>query len=267
IRWDKMPDAATYTVKISRDGGATWVDYIKKIPSKNNYKGINGIYAGRSYDFRVYGIASDGTQLEGYAAGTVAPVALSSTTTSYSVGSAITVRQTGAENASATIKWYSVTPTKDVEIVSARDQLSYTPTTADYDIKVVATGTGDSKGCNSTLTFTAPASISVTSYDASTRVATLGWQPIAGATTYTVKFSKNDGATWTNYKTGVMTTSATVNGLYVGKTYMFQVYGYDAGVQVGDCLELTFTPTSDSSALIDEYFADFFEEELFEEVF
>ncbi|MBR0224933.1 MAG: hypothetical protein IJL92_02615, partial [Thermoguttaceae bacterium] len=94
------------------------------------------------------------------------------------VGEAITVRQTGADNASATIKWYSVTPTKDVEIVSARNQLTYTPTTADYDIKVVATGTGDSKGCNSTL---------------------------------------------------------------------------------------TYSPTSDSSALIDEYFADFFEEELFEE--
>ena len=109
------------------------------------------------------------------------------------------------------------------------------------------------------------ASISVTSYNASTRVATLGWQPIAGATTYTVKLSKDDGATWTNYETGVMTTCTTVNGLYVGKTYMFQVYGYNAGVQVGDCLELTFTPTSDSSALIDGYFADYFEEELFEE--
>ncbi|MBR0225259.1 MAG: fibronectin type III domain-containing protein, partial [Thermoguttaceae bacterium] len=268
IRWDPMPDAATYTVKISKDGGATWVDYIKKIPSKNNYKGINGIYAGKSYDFRVYGIASDGKPLERYAAGTVAPVALNSSATIYTVGEAITVRQTGAENASATIKWYSVTNEGDVEIVSARNQLTYTPTTATYDIKVVATGTGDSKGCNSTLTFTAPATISVTSYDVSTRIARLTWLPIPGAAKYKVSLSKDDGAAWQLKGSNVTTTSYDVNTVYVGRTYKFRVEGCDStGEQVGDYLELTFTPTSDSSALLDEFFADYFEEELFEEVF
>ncbi|MBR0224440.1 MAG: fibronectin type III domain-containing protein [Thermoguttaceae bacterium] len=227
IKWDAMSGAEKYTVKISRDGGATWLNYISKI--SNKYNGINGIYAGKSYDFRIYGITSAGETLERYAAGTVAPIALRSSSSSYTVGQAITVAQTGAENASATIKWYNVTASGDVEIVSARNQLTYTPTTVAGDIKVVATGTGDSKGSVSTLTFTAPEvatfEATIASYDSTTRQATLQWTELPGAAKYTVKLSKNGGATWTNYKTGVTTTSATINGLYAGQTYAFRVYG------------------------------------------
>ena len=173
--------------------------------------------------------------------------------------------QTAASNASSTIRWYNVTPNGEVEITSARGKLTYTPTSTDYDIKVVATGEGNSEGSSSTLVFTSYSSIRVTSYDATTRQATLEWGAISGASTYKLQISKNDGATWSNYKTGLTTTSATVNGLYVGKSYGFRVYGVSSsGATLPNYHEKTFSPSNGSNSIIDEAFADFFEKEFFE---
>ena len=175
--------------------------------------------------------------------------------------------QTGASTATSTIKWYNVAPSGDVEITSARNSLTYTPpTTSNYDIKVVVTGTGDSEGAASTLVFANYSSVRVVSYDSSTRQATLSWGAIPGAATYKLQLSKDGGATWTNYKTGLTTLTATVNGLYVGKTYGFRVYGVaSSGTTLGAYYEKLFAPTSSSSSVVDEVFADFFADELFEE--
>ena len=174
--------------------------------------------------------------------------------------------QTGASNATSTIKWYNVTPNGDVEITAARNKLTYTPpTTANYDIKVVATGTGDSEGAASTLVFANYSSVRVVSYDSSTRQATLSWGAITGAATYKLQLSKDGGATWANYKTGLTTTTATVNGLYVGKTYGFRVYGItSSGTTLSVSYEKLFAPANSSSSIVDAAFADFFEEEFFE---
>ena len=91
------------------------------------------------------------------------------------------------------------------------------------------------------------------------------WSAISGATTYKLQISKDGGATWTNYKTGLTTTSATVNGLYVGKSYGFRVYGVSSsGTTTTGYYETTFSPTNGSGSLIDDVFAEFFEEEFFE---
>ncbi|MGI6400779.1 MAG: choice-of-anchor Q domain-containing protein [Thermoguttaceae bacterium] len=267
IKWDAIEGAATYTLRFSKDGGTTWADYKKGF--SNNYTGVNGIYAGRSYSFRVYGVDSSGVTLPGYAQGTFAPITIASTTTEYAVNSPITVNMTAADNASASIKWYYVTDSGDVEITGADNSLSYTPTDAPYDIKVVATGIGNSKGSSAELIFTKPDDsddpvgepLVVSSYDPSTRQAVLSWNPVANAATYRVMTSRDNGTTWATYRKDLTATTVQVNGLYVGRTYGFRVYGVtDTGANAADCYEITFTPTESSGALLDEAFADYFDE-------
>ncbi|MBR0225738.1 MAG: VCBS repeat-containing protein, partial [Thermoguttaceae bacterium] len=77
-------------------------------------------------------------------------------------------------------------------------------------------------------------------YDAATRQATLSWDPIANATSYRVRLSKDAGATWSNYKTLDDVQTTTVNSLYAGRTYMFEIVGYSAN---GDALATTRNAT------------------------
>ena len=263
LKWDAISGATTYRLQLSKDGGVTWSNYKTGLTTPSVV--VNGLYAGRSYDFRVYGVSSSGATLDDVPERTFAPIAATSSDVTYRKGAPITVTQTAASNASSTIRWYNVTPNGEVEITSARGKLTYTPTSTDYDIKVVATGEGNSEGSSSTLVFTSYSSIRVTSYDATTRQATLEWGAISGASTYKLQISKNDGATWSNYKTGLTTTSATVNGLYVGKSYGFRVYGVSSsGATLPNYHEKTFSPSNGSNSIIDEAFADFFEKEFFE---
>ena len=257
LNWDAVPGASTYKLQLSKNGGATWANY--KTGLTTTSATVNGLYPGGAYAFRVY----SGTTLVAERA--FAPIALSSSAETCREGVAIVVSQTGASNATSTIAWYNVTESGDVEIVSARNSLTYTPSSSNYDIKVVATGTGDSDGSSSTLVFSGYSPVRIAGYDASTRQATLAWDAIPNAATYKLQLSKNGGETWANYKTGLATTSATVNGLYVGKTYAFRVYGVSgSGATLADYYETTFSPSADSNALLDEAFADFFEEAFFE---
>ena len=249
-------------MKISRDGGSTWSNYKTGLTESASLT-VNGLYAGKSYVFRVYGVSSAGTTLADYGEREFAPVTISSDSPTLIVGRAIKITRTAASNAVTATKWYHVTPNGDVEIVSARGKLSYTPTAATYDVKVVVRGSGSSAGCVATLTFASPITVV---YNPSTRQATLTWNAIFDAAKYTLKISKDDGLTWLNYKTGLTSCATTVNGLYVGKTYGFRVYGVDAsGTTLEVCYEKTFIPESESSAILEEAFADFFDDELFED--
>ena len=141
-----------------------------------------------------------------------------------------------------------------VEIPGARDILTYTPTPSELDVKVEATGTGDSDGCSYQIFFhpARDAVVTVSSYDSSTRQAVLNWYTISYAATYKLQISKDGGETWTNYKTGLTTTTATVNGLYVGKTYAFRVYGVKRTGQTISVpyAEVVFTPTQPAAGAI-----------------
>ena len=265
LNWNAMDDAASYLVKISKDGGATWLNYARDVAETTAT--VNGLYVGKSYGFRVYGVDDAGRRTATSYEATFAPIALSSSAPSYVAGETIRIALRGAENATADVAWFYVTDDGDVEIADAAGLMEYTPAIADYDIKVVATGTGLSKGANAELTISAPRLQINFDYDPSTRKATLTWNEIGGASTYVVKISKNDGQTWLNYARDVATTSTVVNGLYVGKTYGFRVYGVDdSGAALASYYEATFAPSTVSSSLLDQAFADFFEDSLFDEI-
>ena len=268
LNWDAIPCATTYKVKISRDGGETWTNYRTNL--KTLTATVNGLYLDTSCVFRVYGVSNLGrTIMTPYAERAFAPISLSSLVETYSAGTPIVVTQLGPSTASSMIQWYYATEDGDVEITEARGSLTYTPASANIENKVVATGTGDSEGCLSTLAFTPTQSeiapFAVSSYNPSTRQAVLEWSAVPGAKQYRLQISKDGGETWMNYRTGLTTTTATANGLYVGKSYGFRVYwSSSSGTTPANYYEITFSPSNDSNSALDDAFAEFFDEELFE---
>lgn len=56
----------------------------------------------------------------------------------------------------------------------------------------------------------------------------LSWQPVAGATSYTVRRASTSGGTYNLVQAGVATTSFTNTGLTNGTTYFFRVYAVDS---------------------------------------
>ena len=252
LTWNAIPDAVSYLVKVSKDGGSTWVAYRKDLTETTTT--ATGLYVGKSYSYEVYGKAADGSTLELTRAATLAPIALTSSSTEFIAGDTITVTLSGAENSAADIKWYYATDDGDVEITEARGLLSYAPADGTYDVKVVATGTGDSKGSNSELVFASLAPKTTLVYDASTQTATVGWNKVGGASSYTVKVSSNGGATWTVAASGVTGTSASIANLAAGKSYDVVIVAQDASGADLRSYETVFAPVS-VKANLDSYMA------------
>ena len=265
VKWPTVPGAKYYNLEYSENGGETWKLYAKNFA--NYYKGVNGVYPGKTYDFRVTPLDANKQPMgASYIEGTIAPVALTSPAINYTAGTKIELTRLASADGTSTIKWYYVTDGGDVEIKSARNQLTFTPDVAQYDIKVVSTGTGLSLKCNYELTLSAQCALNVQfNYDAATRKAVMSWEPFADAATYTIKLSKNGGETWTTYKSNLTTPETTVSGLYTGSTYAFRIMAISSSKSTLATYQTTFSPSTSSSAALDEAFADFFEEELFEE--
>ncbi|MBR0225798.1 MAG: fibronectin type III domain-containing protein [Thermoguttaceae bacterium] len=261
LSWEPIQGAATYKLMLSKNGGQTWASY--KTGLTEPAAVVNAVYLGSSYSFRVVGVDSANKALPANYEGTFAPVAVAASNDVYEEGDAVTVAVTGAENASIDLRWYYVGDNGDVEIPEARGLFSYVPKQSEYDVRVVAVGVGDSSGAISSVKIRSSAPRITFDYNASARQATLNWKGIPGAATYKLYLSKNNGSTWVSYKTGLTEPTAVVSGFYVGNRWGFKVVGYDsAGKQLPDFYQEFFTATDDSSSILDEAFADFFEETL-----
>ncbi|MBR0226680.1 MAG: fibronectin type III domain-containing protein, partial [Thermoguttaceae bacterium] len=152
------------------------------------------------------------------------------------------------EYKSSTAASYTVAPATTNTTLVVPNLLSDTT----YKLRVYALGDGvnyldsDYSAVKAVKT-KAAASATVADYNAATRQATLTWAPIDGAATYKIQLSKDGGATWTSYRTGITTVSATVNGLYAGKTYGFRVYGVASSGANLDYAERLFAPVAVST--------------------
>ncbi|MGI6401658.1 MAG: hypothetical protein ACOX0A_06040 [Thermoguttaceae bacterium] len=226
-------------MKISRDGGETWITY-KKLDADTTTLQVNGLYVGRSYSLRVYGAAENGVPLAEFEPleGTFAPVRLTSTSETYKVNQPIEVTLEGADNSSADIKWYSVSDDSETEISEAAGLLSYTPTEELGTIKVVAMGTGVSSGSSSEVTFAQFVNKFDVDYNASTHQATITWDAIDDASSYRIRAYRqlpNGAYGWADVPRAQSLTDATftLNGLYASKSYQYRVYGYDGREIVG----------------------------------
>ncbi|MBR0225613.1 MAG: fibronectin type III domain-containing protein [Thermoguttaceae bacterium] len=276
MSWDAIEDAQSYVIKLSRDGGETWVTYYKTSSAENPTAPsctVKGLYVNNVYSFRVYGVNESGKIFGDPLEGTFAPLKIAASSNSYQAGDTINITLSGADEASASINWYNVTDEGDVEITEAAGLLSYTATSDDYPIKVVATGTGYSTGSNSQTTIVTSGTLSA-SYNAESHQVTLDWNDVDDAVVYRVLVSRDSGETWTTYAK-TTESNVTVNGIYVGKSYSYQVYaynsaetlnattlvGYDSGTfapvdlavnvteyEAGDAINATLKGASDASA-------------------
>ena len=239
LSWAPLVNAAQYALEISTDGGATWNEYARLAETTAT---VADVEAGNAYVFRIYGITASGTTIESESVRVFAPVSIVTDSSTYCAGETIVVSLVGAESAEGNVRWYQVTPEGDVEIESACYSLSYTPTTADYALKVVVTGTGDSQGSAAELLVNPVAPSVSAEYNAKTQQATLVWNTIVNAVSYKVMVSRNNGATWTVGKTGVKDTTVTMNNVYVGQAYDFKIVGISAAGTETQSLQTSLVP-------------------------
>ncbi len=242
LSWDSVQDAAYYNVKISKDGGETWITYRKTTDTTTDLKGL---YPGKTYLYRVNDVNAINQTISSVDA-TIAPISISSSVSSYSDGETISIAVKGSDDAAVDVRWFYVTEDGDVEIEEAAGLLEYAPTGSIYDVRVVATGIDDSEGSNDELVV-AHAQKLVLDYDASAFRGVLSWDPIVDAETYNVYLIRDGGDSWITYAKDLTDPSVEIQGLYIGGTYSFRVNSVDASGSVIRTGEASFAPISIST--------------------
>ena len=270
VSWDAVEDAAAYRVKISKDGGETWLTYVKS--TEDATFNANGLYKGKAWSYRVFTIDAGGrVSADYFAETTIAPVALADANLTYTDGDTISIALKGAKDAdgnllvSADTTWYEIdSDGAEIEITEAAGLFEYAPT-SQRTVKVVATGVGFSSGSSAelTVTYTASPVVRLSDYAPANRTATVAWDvdPSEAVVGYNVKISKDGGTTWTTYrkisrdaeggwtsdKEFVLDTdsdefSVYANGLYVNREYVFRVYPIPEGSSNRNYNIVNFTP-------------------------
>lgn len=235
LSWESIPDADGYLVRISRDNGATWINYARTTEQSCT---VRGLYGGKTYLFRVYanddaGKINDSTRLFER---TIVPIQASCSASDFCAGDLVELACRVVDDALADVRWYWITDDGDVEIVEARGALSYRPASEEYSLRVVVEGLADAEGQRQEFVVCRPGA-QVVNYDPDLRSGTLRWLEVDGAASYNVKISRDNGATWITYaRTDAL--SCPVNGLYAGKTYLFRVYAVNEAGKI-----ITSAPT------------------------
>ena len=140
FKWDAIEGASTYTLQYSEDNGTTWNDYALGLTETSVAN--DNLEAGKTYVFKIEGFDGEGTSVGSHNSNSYAPIALETPSSSYTFGDTITTTLMSANPSDVNIKWYY----GDEEIVSAENTLSFTPPGDEYDVRIVATGSGSSTG-------------------------------------------------------------------------------------------------------------------------
>ena len=250
--WDAIEGAVAYTVKISRDGGETWLTYRKGLTEPTAT--LNGVYTGKAYDFRVVGIDENGKAVGEEITDKIIPVAFAPADSTYTDGETISVSLAGAEGATADVVWYKVLDGGLVEIEEARGLLEYAPT-ENIDLQIVAIGTNYSEGSSAVVnvSYVDERVVNVDSYDASTRVAQLSWIADDDATGYVVKISRNGGESFITYRKGLTEPNCEILGLYANHDYSFRVFSVNENGKIAATYnDVKFSPFT-ATATLDVY--------------
>ena len=231
MAWQAIDGAAEYHVRISRDGGETWLQY--RASSAETSCNVKGLYPGKTYMFQIIPTNAEGRTLSESTRNTVmSPIAVNGNLTEFMVGDTLEANVVAANGVQASLKWYAVTPDGDVEIAGTEDDLTTIANATDYPIKVVATGLGDAQGSVDSYVFS-PVEIGLapkfsTPYDAEARTIELSWNAVEGAAKYVVQ-KMTDAGTWAKAATlDSATTSYTIRMLNVDEAKSYRVVAQDA---------------------------------------
>ncbi|MGN0910736.1 MAG: fibronectin type III domain-containing protein, partial [Thermoguttaceae bacterium] len=235
LSWDPIDGASTYSVKINRDGA--WIQYNKGLTDTSCV--INGLYAGNTYEIRVCAVNENGRLTGDYIQTSFAPVRIVRSVNKFVGGDELGVSVIGSDDASCDIAWYYATPDGDVEITEACGLLTYAPENPQYDVKVVATGTGLSEGSVSETLFVYSGDQTVeTNYDPELKKLQIVTPEVDGAAKYYIWKPAPSG----NMAIYQRTTEPvfTVSNVYPGTTTDFRVSAYDAKGKVLDSIDFKF---------------------------
>ncbi|MGN0911267.1 MAG: hypothetical protein ACI4NV_07625, partial [Thermoguttaceae bacterium] len=222
---------------INRDGA--WIQYKKGLTDASCV--MNGLYAGKTYDIRVYAMNENGRLTGDYIEATFAPARVVGSVNKFVAGDELGVSFLGSNDASCEIAWYYATPESDVEITEARGLLSYAPTNPQHDVKVVSTGTGLSEGSVSEVLFVYSGAQTVeTNYDFESKTLQVVAPEVDGAVKYYIWKPAPSG----NMAIYQRTTEPvfTVSNVKPGATTDFRVTAYDAKGKVLDAITFSFAP-------------------------
>ena len=239
LSWDAIDGAATYSVKINRDGA--WIQYNKGLTDTSCV--MNGLYSGKTYEIRVCAVNENGKLTGDYLQTSFAPVRGVGSVNKFVAGDELGVTVLGSEDASYDIAWYYATPDGDVEITEARGLLTYAPENPQHDVKVVVTGTGLSAGSGSETLFVYSGDQTVeTSYDPESKTLQVVAPEVDGAVKYYIWKPAPSG----NMAIYQRTTEPvfTVTKLAPGQTTNFRVSAYDAKGKVLDSKDFKFASVS-----------------------
>jgi hypothetical protein len=262
ITWDAIDGASTYRIRAYRllpNGTYGWADVPRAQSLTDTTFTLNGLYASKSYQYRVYGYG-DG-EIVGYHEYVIAPVSASTDVTSYKVGDTVNVSVLASEDASYTVKWYYVTNDGDVEITEASGLTSYTlDSSTASGVRITVTGSGSSAGSSSEIVLSREidylTDYSFDEYYTLNRNVTVNWNYHEDVAKY--RFLKlNSNGVWTRaaditVSNGAVTSgnatiqdgevSYTVNMLNAGVEGQFKVVAFDADDVVLDEMELNYNP-------------------------
>ncbi|MGN1417962.1 MAG: fibronectin type III domain-containing protein [Acutalibacteraceae bacterium] len=218
LKWTAVSGATSYTVYYSKDN-KTW----SKVTSTKNSCTVSKLSAYTKYYFKVVAV-------KGSTAGAPSSVVNATTLLAKVTGLKVTTTDT-----TATLKWTAVKSATTYNVYYSKDNKKWTKVTVKtnsakiskltanttYYFKVEAVKSSVIGPVSSTVkAATTVAKVTGLKVTVTSTTATLKWTKVAGATSYTVYYSK-DNKKWS--KVTVKTNSAKISKLSANTTYYFKV--------------------------------------------
>lgn len=230
LAWVTVPNATQYTVQYKTAASSTWIT--AATTSAITYT-LSGLASGTNYNWQVK------TNCSSYSA--AASFTTTSTTTSCAAPSALA--SSNITTSSASLSWGSVSGSTSYTVQYKVSSASTWGTLGTYSgtstsLSGLASGTtynwqvkaSCSSGYSTVSAFTTAVPVSpgctaptgLTTSITSSTSATLGWNAVAGAASYSIKYKKSSKNAWTNV-TGIIGTSKVLSGLQAGVSYDWKV--------------------------------------------
>ncbi|HNP98686.1 MAG TPA: fibronectin type III domain-containing protein [Bacteroidia bacterium] len=259
VGWGSISNALSYSVQYRvRNSGNSWTT----VSATSNSKTLTGLNASTLYEFQVQTVCAGGSSV-------YSSPGIFTTTTAVSCGTPSGLNVSNLSTNGATLNWSAVSGATSYSVqyrwtgitawttytASGTSQvLSGLTSNTSYEFQVQSICSGGSSTYSSPLLFTTssgsscgtPSGLNVSSLTPTT--ASLNWNAVSGAVSYTVQYRWTGITTWTTLTTSG--TSQSISGLSAANTYEFQVQSTCSAATSSYSTSLAFTtPTTSGASL------------------
>ena len=237
VQWSTVNGAIGYDVDYKLPTSSTWINVSSNTPS--TAVGIGGLISSTVYDWRIRANCSFGSSNYVQSQFTTQAISLpdcnapASISTSGITASAATANWSPVSGATSyNVDYKLATSSSWINIANGTTSLSWTlsgmqPTTS-YDWRVRANCTSGNSSYTQTQFITQaigscspPGGLSTSNITSST--ATMNWNPVSGAFSYTVEYKPTFSGTWLTAASATYSTSYNLYGLSAATTYDWRV--------------------------------------------